>query len=293
MKVITTWTECTLRPSRISRSLFGALASIALLVAATPAAADDVSVKQAWSRATPKGAQVASGYLTIENRGASADKLISVATPAATKIEIHEMTTLDGIMVMRPIEGGLTIPPGASVTLEPGGSHLMFIGLSAPFSEGERVPAALMFEKAGKVDVTFDVGSVGAQGPWMSIALAAAAAPKPPPRARAPDNFFTHICGTRVMANVTVSPIDAGQVAVSIELENAEELPLAAQSLLVTLSNPDAPVAAATTEAERVASDKWRARLPVAGPGKWSLALGIQIAANDRVDIAAPILIEK
>ena len=95
------------------------------------------------------------------------------------------------------------------------------------------------------------------------------------------------------MANVTVSPIDAGQVAVSIELENAEELPLAAQSLLVTLSNPDAPVAPATTEAERVASDKWRARLPVAGPGKWSLALGIQIAANDRVDIAAPILIGK
>ena len=95
------------------------------------------------------------------------------------------------------------------------------------------------------------------------------------------------------MANVTVSPIDAGQVAVSIELENAEELPLAAQSLLVALSNPDAPVAPATTEAERVGSDKWRARLPVAGPGKWSLALGIQIAANDRVDIAAPILIGK
>ena len=190
MKVITTWTECTLRPSRLRLSLFGALASIALLVAATPAAADDVSVKQAWSRATPKGAQVASGYLTIENRGASADKLISAATPAATKIEIHEMTTHDGIMMMRPIEGGLTIPPGASVTLAPGGSHLMFIGLSAPFGEGERIPAALMFEKAGKIDVTFDVGSVGARGPGTSIAVVAAAVPKPPPRARAPDNFF-------------------------------------------------------------------------------------------------------
>ena len=278
-----------MRPHFIRLPIFVALGSIALLVAATPAAADDISVKQAWSRATPKGAQVASGYLTIENRGASADKLISVATPAATKIEIHEMTTHDGIMVMRPIEGGLTIPPGASVTLAPGGSHLMFIGLSAPFSEGERVPAALMFEKAGKIDVTFDVGSVGAQ----SIAVLAAALPKAAPRARAPDNFFTHICGTRVMANVTVSPIRAGQVAVWIELENTEELPLAAQSLLVTLSNPDAPVAPATSEAERVASDKWRALLPVAEAGKWSLALGIQIAANDRVDIAAPILIGK
>jgi len=123
-----------------------------------------------------------------------------------------------------------------------------------------------MFEKAGKIDVTFDVGSVGAQGPGISNAVVAAAAPKPPPRAEAPDNFFTHLCGTRVMANVTISPIRAGQVAVSIELENAEELPLAAQSLLVTLSNPDALVAPATTEAERVAGDKWRARLPVAAP---------------------------
>ena len=94
------------------------------------------------------------------------------------------------------------------------------------------------------------------------------------------------------MANVTVSPIRAGQVAVSIELENAEELPLAAQSLLVTLSNPDAPVAPATTEANASPATDG-ARLPVVGPSKWSLALGIQLAAKDRVDIAAPILIEE
>src|SRR5262245_31075833 len=117
-------------PRQARAALFGLFASIALL--AVPAqAGDDIVVKQAWSRATPKGAQVAGGYLTIENRGVAIDKLISAATPAAAKIEIHEMATLDGIMIMRPVEGGLTIPPGESVTLAPGGSHLMFIGISA------------------------------------------------------------------------------------------------------------------------------------------------------------------
>jgi hypothetical protein len=109
----------------------------------------------------------------------------------------------------------------------------------------------------------------------------------------AAEDFFTHICGTRVMANVVVSPIRSGQVMVAVDLENAEELPLTAQALAVTLSNLDTPAAPVTVEATRIASDKWRVSLPADSAGKWSLALGIQIAANDRVDIAAPVLIEK
>jgi len=283
------------RRNRVRSALLGTLASIVLLaVSVMPAAAgDDITVKQAWSRATPKGAQVAGGYFTIENHGATLDKLISAASTAAAKVEIHEMTTLDGVMVMRPVDGGLVIPPGASVTLAPGGNHLMFIGINVPFSEGEHIPAALMFERTGKIDVTFDVGSVGAKGPRMIVASTDAAVPavsSPPP---SPEDFFIHLCGTRVMANVTVSPIRSGAVAVSIELENADELPLAAQSLSVTLSNPAMPVGPVTAEAERVANDKWQVRLPADVPGKWSLALGIKVATNDRVDIAAPILIEK
>jgi copper(I)-binding protein len=262
-------------------------------MAAIPArASDDIVVKQAWSRATPKGAQVGAGYLTIENRGTVADRLISAATPAAAKIEIHEMTTLDGIMIMRAVEGGLVIPPGASVTLAPGGSHLMFIGLVAPFSEGQHIDAALMFEQAGEIDVSFDVGGVGAKGPRLIVASTEAALPAPSPAAAAED-FFTHICGTRVMANVVVSPIRAGRVTVDVDLENAEELPLAAQALAITLSNLDAPAAPVTAAAERITGDKWRVSLPADAAGKWSLALGIQIAANDRVDVAAPVLIAK
>jgi copper(I)-binding protein len=279
----------------VSRCARAALLGLFVLFTVPARASDDISVKQAWSRATPKGAQVAGGYLTIENHGTVADRLISAATPAAARLEIHEMTTLaGGIMMMRPVAGGLVIPPGASVTLAAGGSHLMFIDLAAPFSEGQHVDAALMFETAGKIDVSFDIGGVGARGPQMIVASTEATLPAPAAvTASAAENFFTHICGTRVMANIVVSPIRAGRVTVDVDLENAEELPLAAQALAITLSNLDAPATPVSAEATRIASDKWSVSLPADAAGKWSLALGIQITANDRVDIAAPVLIAK
>jgi copper(I)-binding protein len=272
-----------------------ALGLLALLCMAAPpaSAADDIGVRQAWSRATPKGAQVAGGYLTIENHGEVADKLISAATTAAAKIEIHEMVMLDGIMMMRPVDGGLVIPPNESVTLAPGGSHLMFVGINAPFSEGEHIQAALMFENAGTIDVTFDVAGVGARGPRLLVASTGTPAPLAPPHAPAPDDFFTHICGTRLMANVTISPGHEGPVEVRVELEDGNEQPLGAQAVSVTLSDPDRNIAAVTVAAERVAADTWRAQMPAAAAGQWSLALGVKLADNDRIDIAAPILIER
>jgi hypothetical protein len=169
----------------------------------------------------------------------------------------------------------------------------MFIGLGAPLSEGEHVRAALMFEKAGKIDVTFDVGSIGAKGPRMIIASTEAVAPAPPAPQPSPGDFFTHLCGTRVMANVTVSPGREGPIDVLVELEDANEQPLAVEGLSVTLSDPERGIAPVTAKADRISSDKWRVRMPAATAGKWSLALGIDIAANDRVELAAPILIEK
>jgi copper(I)-binding protein len=265
---------------------------VLLAVSAVPAAAgDDISVRQAWSRAAPKGAQVAGGYLTIENHGIAPDKLLSASTASAGKVEIHEMTMLDSIMMMRPVDNGLVIPAGETITLAPGGHHLMFIGLNAPFREGEHIQTALIFERAGKVEASFEVGSVGAKGPLLIMASAekgatttAAADPN--------DSFFTHICGTRVMANVTISPARSGPVEVVVQLENAEEQPLSSQTLTVALSNPDRNIAPITAEAEWISDDRWRARISAEVPGKWSLALGIGIAPNDKVDIEAPILIE-
>ena len=127
--------------------------------------AGDLVIDHAWTRATPGGADVGIGYLTIENKGTAPDKLTGASTPAAAKAELHEMSMDNGVMKMRPAKDGLPIPPGQSVTLAPGGLHLMLMGLKNPLKEGGKVPLTLQFEKAGKVDVTLDVQSVGAQQP--------------------------------------------------------------------------------------------------------------------------------
>lgn len=268
-----------------------ALGAILLPLAVISAAsAADISVRQGWSRATPKGGQVAAGYLTIDNHGSLPDRLLSVESPISRKTEIHEMIMQDGIMMMREVEGGLPVPADATLVLAPGGTHLMFVGLKEPLRENQQVPATLIFEKAGRIEFSFDVGSVGAKGPRLLMATTdAAAAPAP---SAGGDNFFTHLCGTEVMANVTVSPGRSGPVEVIVELEDAQEKPLTAHALSVTLSNPERHIAPITAQAERITDDRWRVRMLAAEPGKWLLALGIQVKPDSKVDIAAPILIE-
>jgi copper(I)-binding protein len=127
--------------------------------------AGDLVITQAWSRATPGGAKVAGGYLTIENMGSAPDRLIGGAADIANKVEVHEMATNNGVMTMRPLEKGLTIEPGKTVKLAPGGNHLMLFDLRSPLKQGDKVPVTLEFEKAGKVKLSLDVQGVGAQGP--------------------------------------------------------------------------------------------------------------------------------
>ncbi|WKA31666.1 copper chaperone PCu(A)C [Bradyrhizobium roseum] len=149
-----------------------ALAGVAALVSllAAPAQAQEVKVgdlviTQAWSRATPTGAKVAGGYLTIENKGAAPDRLASGSSEVAGKFEIHEMAMNNGVMSMRPLDKGLSIEPGKTVKLAPGGYHLMLMDLKAPLKQGDKVPLTLEFEKAGKVVLSLDVQGVGAQAP--------------------------------------------------------------------------------------------------------------------------------
>ena len=94
----------------------------------------------------------------------------------------------------------------------------MLIGLAAPLDEGMRIPVSLFFERAGMIEATFEVGSVGAKGPRPEIAAAsqASAARTPALKSDTDEPFFTHICGTRVMANVTVSPGKRGPVEVLV-----------------------------------------------------------------------------
>jgi copper(I)-binding protein len=149
---------------------FIALTTLAASLFTVPAQAGDAKagdlvITQAWSRATPNGAKIAGGYLTIENKGAAADRLVGGSGDIAGKVEIHEMAMNSGVMTMRPLDKGLAIEPGKTVKLAPGGYHLMLMDLKGPFKQGDKVPVTLEFEKAGKVTLSFDVQGVGAQAP--------------------------------------------------------------------------------------------------------------------------------
>jgi periplasmic copper chaperone A len=125
----------------------------------------DLVITQGWSRATPGGAKIAGGFLTIQNRGAAPDRLVSGSADIVGKVEIHEMAMNNGVMTMRPLDKGLVIEPGKTVKLAPGGYHLMLMDLKQPLKQGDKVPLTLEFEKAGKVALSLDVQGVGAQAP--------------------------------------------------------------------------------------------------------------------------------
>jgi copper(I)-binding protein len=131
-------------------------------VAADPATST-VTVTKAWIRATPKGAKVAGGYATITNTGKEPDRLVSASLPTAPEGQIHSMTMDHGIMHMARLDDGLAIAPGATVTLAPGGFHVMFIDPTAPLKEGETVQGTLTFAKAGAIPVTFTVAGMAAK----------------------------------------------------------------------------------------------------------------------------------
>ena len=104
--------------------------------------AGDIVIDKAWSRATPKGAEVGAGYLTIHNNGATPERLTG-GTADFANVEVHEMTMEGGVMKMRELKDGLAIPAHGTVTLAPGGYHLMFTGLKTPLATGEAVKATL------------------------------------------------------------------------------------------------------------------------------------------------------
>lgn len=144
------------------------IAAIFVLSAVTSSQAEDVAVgnikiSAAWVRATPKGAPVGGGYMTITNIGSVPDRLVGGTSSVSGRFEIHEMSMDNGIMKMRPVAGGVEIKPGQTVKFEPAGYHLMFVGLKEPFVRGKPVEATLQFEKAGKVVVDFMVEGIGAQ----------------------------------------------------------------------------------------------------------------------------------
>jgi copper(I)-binding protein len=146
------------------------LLMIGLMLAQTsagegPLKEGDITVASPWSRATPGGAKVAAGYLTITNDGTAADRLVSATAEIAGRVSIHEMRMEGEMMRMRDLSEGLSLPAGATVSLEPNGTHLMFLDLKRPLQKGDRIAGTLIFERAGTIKVTFTVEGLGAASP--------------------------------------------------------------------------------------------------------------------------------
>jgi copper(I)-binding protein len=122
-----------------------------------------IVVEQPWARAALQGG-TGGGFLTLRNNGAQPDRLLSASTPLARTTEIHE-TVRDGeVMRMRPV-AALDVPAGASVSLRPGGAHVMMMGLTEALRPGATVPLTLTFERAGAVQVRLAVQAAGASAP--------------------------------------------------------------------------------------------------------------------------------
>lgn len=143
-----------------------AFAALLMGFAAPPlalgAGSSSIMVEQPWSRATPSGAKTGAVYMTIDNKSGTADRLTGVSSDVADKLQIHEMKVENGVMHMRQIAGGLSIPADGSIVLKPSGYHVMLIGLKKPLAAGEKFPLTLTLERAGNISVTVPVVAMSA-----------------------------------------------------------------------------------------------------------------------------------
>lgn len=164
----------TLRPLLLALAFATAFSPLASSAQDAPAAAHgemapiaigDIAITGPFTRATLPNAPVGGGFLTLTNNGATDDRLVSASSPIARDTQIHEMAMEGDVMKMRQLVDGLVIPAGQSVVLEPGGYHIMFMGLTQALVEGETVPVTLTFEKAGTITIDLPVGTAAADAP--------------------------------------------------------------------------------------------------------------------------------
>lgn len=129
-----------------------ALAAISVAAAAHAAP----QVKGAWSRPAAAGT-TAGGFLTLVNPGPKADALVSVESPLASAVQVHQSMVHDGMSMMHAVSS-VPVPARGSVTFAPGGYHLMFLEVTKALNVGDTLPATLVFASGAKVKATFVVG---------------------------------------------------------------------------------------------------------------------------------------
>lgn len=139
-----------LRMKKLILAVLGAVLLVSSIGTAFAQSKGDLEIEKPWARATPPGAAVGGGYLTIRNKGAAGDRLVGVSSPASARVEMHEMAMEKDVMRMREVKG-VDVPAKKSVEFRPGGFHLMLMELKAPLRQGDKVQVTLRFEKAGEV----------------------------------------------------------------------------------------------------------------------------------------------
>ncbi|MBC8445263.1 MAG: copper chaperone PCu(A)C [Rhodospirillaceae bacterium] len=120
----------------------------------------DITVSEAWSRASTGVKRPGGSFVTITNTGSAADRLVAAETPAAARTELHNHIMEDGMMKMRQVMG-IDVPGGGVTMLKPGSFHVMMFDLTNLLKEGDMFPLTLTFEKAGKATVMVHVGKAG------------------------------------------------------------------------------------------------------------------------------------
>lgn len=145
-----------------------ALAALAMMIGlpgATLAGSEDVVVEDAWARASIGTSRPGAAYMTIRNTGEEPVTLTGIRTEIAMMPEVHRTSTNDqGVSSMAPA-GDITVAPGESVALQPGGLHAMLMKLQRPMTEGESFPLTLLFSDGGEVTVEVPILGVAARGP--------------------------------------------------------------------------------------------------------------------------------
>lgn len=117
----------------------------------------DIAIADTWIQEAPPRAPTLAGYVTITNSGSADDRLVGIESDAVEKVELHTSVVTDGIARMAPMQGGFVVPVGETVVLGEEGTHAMFIGPNQAYRDGAEIAATLIFEKAGRIDVTFQV----------------------------------------------------------------------------------------------------------------------------------------
>lgn len=117
-----------------------------------------LTVRDPWARTSPPGSDTSAFYLEVDNPLEVADRLVAADSPRCSRTELHVSEMTDGTMSMHPATPEqLTVPSGATLLLEPGGLHVMCMGVTDPLTAGEEVALTLSFEIAGDLDVDVSV----------------------------------------------------------------------------------------------------------------------------------------